>query len=106
MKRTKNLIYNETIESRELMLYTVNDGELYRGAITAVINNLKKHALKGLYNTDRAIDAWYTVATQASAKYNKDFGYSFGVRDRFTVADELEQYFIDEVSESLTSFQK
>ncbi len=97
MKRTKNMTYNETIESRELMLYTVNDGELYCGIITAVISNLRKHAPKGQYNTDRAVDAWYTVATQASAKYNKDFGYSFSVPDRFTVATELEQYFKDEV---------
>ncbi len=97
MKRTKNMIYTETIESRELMLYTVNDGELYRGIITAVINSLRKKYNKGQYNQDRAIDAWYTVATQASAKYNKDFGYSFSVPDRFTVAVELEQYFIDEV---------
>ena len=97
MKRTRSMIYQETTESRELMLYTVNDGVLYGGIITAVMNNLRKHYRKGQYNTDRAIDSWYAVATEASKKYNKDFGYSFSVQDRFTVAVELEKYFKEDI---------
>ena len=29
--------------------------------------------------------------------YNKDFGYSFSVQDRFTAAVEMEEYYKDEV---------
>jgi len=97
MKRTKNMIYKETTESRELFLYATNDGELYRGMTTAVINSLKKKAKKGVYDAEKAVDAYYNVATEASRKYNKDFGYSFSVQDRFTVAVEMEGYYKEEV---------
>ena len=32
-------------------------------------------------------------ATEASKMYNKDFGYSFSVQDRFTAAVEMEEYY-------------
>ena len=97
MKRTKSMIYKETEESRELFLYTTNDGTLYRGTTTAIINNLKKKAQKGQYDPEKAVDLWYNLATAGSNKYNKDFGYNFSVQDRFTCAVELEQYYKDSV---------
>lgn len=97
MKRTKNMYYKETEESRELFLYTTNDGRLYETIITPVINNLKKKAEKGIYNSEKAIDIYYRVATAGSDKYYKDFGYKFNVTDRFTVAVELEEYYKEEV---------
>ena len=100
MKRTKSMIYRPTEESRELMLYTVNDGRIYEGIITAVLNNLRKHYKKGVYSTDKAVDAWYQVATEGSRSYNKEFGYSFSVGDRFTVAVELEKYYREDVEEA------
>lgn len=97
MKHTKNMIYKETTESRELFLYATNDGELYRHMTTSIINNMKKKAEKGTYNTEKAIDAWYNVATEASNKYYKDFGYKFSVTDRYTVAVDMAKYYEEEI---------
>ena len=97
MKRTKNMIYNETTESRELFLYATNDGNLYRQMVMPIIENLRKKAQKGMYDAEKAVDAWYRAATVASDKYNKDFGYRFNVADRFTVAVDMEEYYKEEV---------
>lgn len=97
MKRTKNMIYKPTEESRELLLYATNCGDLYRVYATSIINNLRKKAEKGIYNSDKAVDAWYNVATRASKMYNKDFGYSFSVGDRFTTAVEMEKCYKEEI---------
>lgn len=93
MKRTKNMIYKPTEESRELLLYATNSGDLYRKMTLPVIENLRKKAKKGLYDKEKAIDAWFYVATDASNLYKKDFGYSFTVQDRFTAAIEMESYY-------------
>lgn len=97
MKRTKNMIYKETTESRELFLYATNDGNLYRQMATPIINNLRKKAQKGVYDREKAVDAWYSVATEASNKYNRDFGYSFSVTDRFTAAVDMAEYYEEEI---------
>lgn len=97
MKRTKNMTYNPTVESRELFLYATNDGNLYRQMVTPIINNLRTKAKKGVYDKDKAVDAWYKVATEASNRYYKDFGYKFNVSDRFTVAVEMGEYYEEEV---------
>lgn len=91
MKRTSSMIYKETTESTELFLYATNDGDLYRKMILPTINNLRKKAIKGTYDKEKAVDAYYYVACEASKMYNKDFGYSFSVQDRFTVAVDMEE---------------
>ena len=101
MKRTKNMVYRETVESRELLLYTINDGTTYKKAIIPTLENLKKHCKRGNYDVERAIDSWYRVATIESNEYKKDYGYSFSVGDRFTVAVELEKYYREEIFESI-----
>lgn len=101
MKRTKNMIYKETEESRELFLYATNDGNIYRSMVTPIINNLKKKATKGIYNSEKAVDAWYNVATEASNKYFKDFGYKFSVADRFSAAVDMEEYYREEIFYSI-----
>ena len=97
MKRTKSMIHHETAESRELFLYATNDGELYRRMISPIIANLRKKASKGIYDAEKTIDAFYPVATEASKHYARDFGYSFGVGDRFTVACDMVDYYKEEV---------
>ena len=101
MKHTKSMVYNETTESRELFLYATNDGNLYRQMITPIINNMRKKAQKGIYNSDKAVDAWYPVATAASNKYGKDYGYTFSVQDRYTAAVDMEEYYREEIFYSL-----
>lgn len=97
MKHTKNMKYNETTESRELFLYATNDGDLYRHMTTPVVTNLKKKLAKGVYDVEKAVDAYYHIATEASNKYYKDFGYKFSVADRYTVAVDMEAYYKEEV---------
>lgn len=99
MKRTKSMIYKPTEESRELFLYTTNDGDLYRGITTAIIKNLHSKYKKGTYSKEKAVDAFYHLATEGSRKYNRDFGYSFSVMDRFTAAVEMEDYYFEQVQE-------
>jgi len=94
------MYYKETAESTELFLYTTNNGEIYRQIITAVINNLKKKVKKGIYDAEKAVDAWYNVATVGSNKYFKDYGYKFTVTDRYTVAVELAEYFEEDILNS------
>ena len=97
MKHTKSMNYNPTIESRELFLYATNDGNIYRQMATPIINNLRKKAQKGMYDKEKAVDAWYKVATEASNKYYKDFGYKFSVTDRFTAAVDMADHYEEEV---------
>ena len=96
MKRTKSMIYKETVESRELLLYATNDGNLYHRMIFPVIENLRKKAKKGTYDKEKAVDAYYRIACEASKMYHKDFGYSFSVQDRFTCAVDMEEYYRDD----------
>lgn len=96
MKRTKSMTYKETVESRELLLYTTNDGNLYHKMILPVIENLRKKAKRGTYDSEKAVDAYYRIACEASKMYNKDFGYSFNVQDRFSCAVDMEEYYRDD----------
>lgn len=97
MKRTKNMVYNPTTEAHELFMYAINNGRLYRRMIEAVLDNLEKKIKKGVYEKKKAIDAWYIVATEASKKYKEDFGYSFSVADRFTVAVDMAEYYEEQI---------
>lgn len=97
MKRTKNMIYNPTTEANELFLYATNDGKLYRRMIENILNSLEKKIKNGVYDREKAVDAWYYVATEASKNYEKDFGYRFSVADRFTVAVDMAEYYEEQI---------
>lgn len=88
MKRTSNMIYKETPEARELELYLLNNSITYN-QVRAVQEALARKRARGIYNSNKAIDAFYPIATYASNLYNNDFGYRFSVTDRFTVATML-----------------
>ena len=97
MKRTKNMVYAPSTESRELFLYATNDGDLYRSMISPVIASMKKKVAKGIYDAGKAQDAFYRIATEASNHYYRDFGYKFSVQDRFTAAVEMADYYTEEI---------
>ena len=97
MKRTKTMIYTPSAEADELFLYAINNGGLYRRMTENVLNNLEKKIKKGIYDREKAIDLWYYVATEASNKYNEDFGYRFKVAERFTVAVDLAEYYENQI---------
>lgn len=103
MKRTSSMTYHETDESRELELYTTNNGGLYRQMITPIINSLRKKYKRGTYDADKAVSLWYAVTTEGAKRYNKEFGSDsqwsrlFNVQCRYTVAVNLENYYKEEV---------
>ena len=98
MKRTKNMIYKPSAEANELYIYTINTEALYKN-IKYAIQNLKKKYNNGVYDKEKAIDLYYYIATEASNKYNIDYGYSFNVQDRFTCAVDLEARFFEDITE-------
>ena len=59
MKRTKSMVYNKTQESTELFFFTTNTESIYPQIQNTVRNLAKKYA-KGVYNAEKAIDAFYT----------------------------------------------
>lgn len=97
MKRTKNMIYTPSEEANELFLYTINDGRLYRRMTQNILDNLEKKIKKGVYDREKAVDLWYYLATEASNKYNEDFGYRFTVKQRFTVAVDMAEYYEEQI---------
>lgn len=97
MKHTKSMVYTPSAEAHELFLYAINDGDLYRSMICPVIENMKKKVAKGTYDAEKAQEAFYHVATQASKDYFRDFGHNFTVTERFTVAVEMVDYYEDEI---------
>ena len=99
MKRTKNMVYRPTTESRELELYVVNCGKMYETIIVPTIENLKKKVAKGIFDKEKAVDSFYRVATVGSDNYYKDFGHKFSVTERFTVATDLVEYYEDMIFE-------
>lgn len=82
------MIYNQTAEAIELYIFSVNEEPIYR-QLQDIKNNLIKKYKKGIYDHERAIDAFYHVTTAASNLYKRFFGYSFTVQDRFTTACDL-----------------
>lgn len=89
MKITKSMIYTPSPEAHELYLCTVNNRDVY-SMIKAVYANLLKKYHKGIYDHEAAKIAWYHVATAESNIYNREFGYSFTVTERYTAAVDLE----------------
>ncbi len=106
MKHTKNMIYSPSIESRELTLYATNDGRLYDYRIVPVVRNLAKKFAKGTFDADKAIDAFYPVATEAARMYCREFArledapQVFDVTARFTTAAEMVDYYMENIEKN------
>ena len=100
MKRTKSMIIHETVESRELFLYSTNTERIYKNAIVPTINSLTKKYRAGKFDKDCAIDAFYHVSNYASELYKAWYGYKFTVTERFTAAANLLDYFMEDIMES------
>lgn len=96
MKRTKSMTYKPSPEATELFLFITNDSFLYHHRTQPIIENLKKKAKKDIYNSEKAVDLFYYLATAGSNKYFTNYGYKFSVTDRYTVAVDLESYYKDD----------
>lgn len=99
MKITKNMYYQDSEESRELYWYAVNDSLLYSQMIMPCIRNLQKKYVKGTFDKEKAVVAFYHIATEASNRYFKEFGYKFDVTARWTSASDMLSYFMEDIAE-------
>ena len=103
MKRTKSMIYTPSTEARELTLYAINTGSLYDRAIVPAVRNLAKKWRKGTYNAERAIDAFFPIATEAARMYCREFArlvdapQVFDVTARFTAASDMADYYMENI---------
>ena len=96
MKRTSSMVYTPSEDADDLVLFTVNEEYLYRQA-QAIVKNLRQKYLRGEYDADRAIDAFYSLTTGANSLYRHYFGQSFTVTERFTAAQDLRDYFTEDI---------
>lgn len=95
MKKTANMIYRPSAESRELYLVADNESKLYPMKC-AIESNLIKKLEKGVYDAEKATIAFFHLTTEASRQYMKDFGYAFNVTERWTAAQDMRDDFISE----------
>ncbi len=61
------------IEARELYLYAINDGDLYRQQREHIERNLQRKFDKGVYDSEKAATLWLRFADNAAKKYHKEF---------------------------------
>lgn len=57
----------------ELSLYTVNTSKIYHSCIIPVCKHLARKQIKGIYNKDKALKAFYNVVIQALKAFYKEF---------------------------------
>ena len=96
----------ETKESRELALYTINTGEIYRGVTKSTIFNLSQKMKKGKFNNEFAIKAFEHIAEYGAKMYQKEFGSPsspwykmFSAADRHEAAVEMLDHYMEEITE-------
>lgn len=95
-----------TWESRELVLAAINTYATYTGAIMPAIRCLKKKYRAGTFDADKAIKAFYNVATFAAKVYARDYCDSatpyykvFSTEDRRLAAADLLDYYMEDITE-------
>ena len=97
--------YPDKDAARDLVLYTINTGAIYRTHTTAVIETLRKKARKNQYDTEKAVKAWEAVAETGAKRYAREFAtpsewYTiFNKATRRLVAVEMEEYYREQVME-------
>ena len=90
-----------SINARELFLFTTNDGTLYENRVLPIIKNLQKHVDKGTFDKNKSLILWKNLANDAAKKYAKEFAqYNewdaiFSIHDRKLVALKLAEYYED-----------
>lgn len=96
------MVYRPTQESVELYNYTVNNGRFYNKYTEPLMKNLAKKYMKGTYDKEKAIDAYYALATESAKQYVKEYctpgDNVFSVTDRFTVAVDMEKRYFEVIT--------
>jgi len=60
----------------ELVLYTMNDGDIYRQRIQPIIKNMQRKMAKGIFDPELSVKAFAYAAQDGFKKYSKEFGRS------------------------------
>ena len=98
------LNYQETDESRELFYYIYSTGKIYARTTTPIILNLAKKYEKGVFETEKALKAFYNLACEGAKEYAKEFAHIeefnkiFSVSDRKTAACQLLEYYWENIN--------
>lgn len=99
-----NIDYKETDRSNELFFYIYSTGRIYKRSTEAIIKNLAKKYEKGIFETEKAIKAFYNLACEGAKEYKKEFSYSeeidtnFSVSDRKICAMQLLEYYFENIN--------
>lgn len=93
--------------AHELVLHADNNSHLHHGSHMPIINNLKKKAHKGVYDSEKAKKLWGYHADRAAQSYHKEYGDKsqpwhkmFTTHDRRQAAEHFEARHRDEVHEA------
>lgn len=91
---------NETAV-RELLLFTENDGELYRQMLSPLEHSYQRKLDKGEYDKEKAIKGFLNVVNVSAKRYSKEFATPrdkiFTMADKREVARQLEEQFMSEI---------
>lgn len=105
ISETKIITENVDEETvRELVLFTTNDGDIYRQRIQPIIKNLKRKQARGIYDPELAVKAFSYAAQDGMKKYAKEFG-GLGLqrgqigKTRMAVATQLLDYYAEELQD-------
>ena len=100
--RDKDITSTDDVD--ELVLYIVNDGDIYRKRTLPIIYNLKKKYKKGIYDKDLVVKAFMYVADDGVRKYDKEFVSGQGKlfldkKTREEIAAQLRDYYTEHIEE-------
>ena len=106
MKKTRNMVYKRSDESKELLLCTINNGDIYRGAIKPICRAIAKKHKANIFDLDKATGAFYRVAKISAKDYWAKFCFPdskwsdiFPVQCCYTVAVDLLNHYTDYIIE-------
>lgn len=97
------------IEARELALYTINTGELYRPHAQAIIANLAARKVGKTYKADKALILWGHHAKRGADAYRAEFGPmdgGFTPATRALAAVEIAEHYADELRDTAADLRK
>ena len=96
------------IAIREIVLYTTNDGTLYRQQAKSIIANLAKKKAKGVYNRALAVKGFVYLAESGIKKYKHEFDMvaTFSASDKRSIAIHMLSHYQDEIDDEANDIKE
>lgn len=98
------------VEEEEIFLFIDNDGEIYRGSITPLINNYTRRLVKGDLDAVKAVKGFTHPVEEGMKKYAREFGGRWydllTVAERERVARALLVSYSDEIANRANEIRK